>query len=187
MTAEPVSTSFLSYIEDQFSFIKSLSPNITDKIIVRLHRSDYGWCLKMRFHERFPNICIDDSNSDLIGRMCESKIVVSTYNGTSFLQSMALNIPTVIFWNPQQCELRDDAIPIFKALEGAGIFHQTPEDAAKHIASIWWSVDHWWNSADVQSTRQLFCRNYAHIPDGLDDQFSGILKKIANTSLDETY
>jgi putative transferase (TIGR04331 family) len=185
--AEPISTSFLKYIEEQFRFVDSLPPEIIKKTIVRLHRNDYGWSHRMRWQEKFPNLCIDDSSSDLIMKMYGSKIVVSTYNGTSFLQSISLNIPTVIFWNPQQWELRDAAIPAFKALESAGIFHKTPEDAARHIASVWQNLGQWWNSSDVQLARQTFCRNYVHIPDNFNSEISKYFKKIADTPPNRLY
>ena len=33
--------------------------------------------------------------------MKESKIYVSTYNATTYLEAFAINIPTIIFWNPK--------------------------------------------------------------------------------------
>ena len=52
----------------------------------------------------------------------DSRLVVSTYNGTTFLETMALNIPTVIFWNPKHWELRDKAIEDFEDLIKVFVF-----------------------------------------------------------------
>jgi putative transferase (TIGR04331 family) len=77
------------------------------------------------------------------------------------LESLSANIPTIIYWNPRYWELRSSAIEDFLLLERAGIFHVSPESAAKKINEVWDDVDVWWKSEDVQSARQYICNKYA--------------------------
>jgi putative transferase (TIGR04331 family) len=182
--AEPIASLFLRYIEQQFDFLESLPSNISKAVTVRLHKVDYGWDQAKRWSNRFPDIRIDFSGSNFIREMQESKIVVATYNGTTFLESMTLNIPTIIFWDPNHWELRASAIPDFMRLKSAGIFHETPESAAKQISLIWGDVATWWESSELQSVRREFCKRYARIPDKNLDVVVEILHNVANKSAD---
>ena len=60
-----------------------------------------------------------------------------------------MNVPTVIYWNPNHWELRETAIPYFEELKRVKVFHETPESAARHVAAIWHDVDAWWVSPEV--------------------------------------
>jgi putative transferase (TIGR04331 family) len=93
-----------------------------------------------------------------------TRIYISTYNATTYLESLSRNLPTIIFWNPKHSELRDTALPYFEKLRSVGIFHDTPESAARQMASVWNDVSSWWESAEVQAVRVDFCDRYAHFP-----------------------
>lgn len=92
---------------------------------------------------------------------------ISTYNATTFLESFTMNVPTVIFWNPNHWELRDSAIPYFEDLMRVSIFHVTPESAARHVGSIWEDVEAWWMSPDVRAALDRFTRRYCDLPPDL--------------------
>ena len=80
--------------------------------------------------DRFPGLCIDEGRSPLTDLVRQSFMCIYTYNGTTYLESLSMNVPTVIFWNPAYWELHDSAVPYFEELKRVGIFHQTPESAA---------------------------------------------------------
>jgi putative transferase (TIGR04331 family) len=48
-----------------------------------------------------------------------------------------------------------------------GIFHESPESAAKQVAKVWDDVDAWWDNQDVVSVRKEFCMRYADLADDL--------------------
>jgi putative transferase (TIGR04331 family) len=72
-------------------------------------------------------------------------------------------VPTVIYWNAAHWELRDSAIPYFDELKRIGVFHETPESAANHIAKVWDNVEGWWNLKDVQEVLNSFKKNYCNV------------------------
>ena len=55
-----------------------------------------------------------------------------------------------------------NAEPYFNKLLKCGIFHNTPESAAKHISLIWNNVYDWWENKNVQEARINFCDQYSH-------------------------
>ena len=51
------------------------------------------------FSEKFPDIKIDYGTSNIYRLMKNSKIVVSTSLSTSYLETLSMNIPTIIVTN----------------------------------------------------------------------------------------
>ena len=170
-----ISTQWINYFEDQCKFVDSLDKKIKPLSTVRLFKTDYGWDQLIRWKMKFPDLNYDLNEQPLIRQLKKAKLVVSTYNATTFLESMSMNIPTVIFWNPNHWELRDDAIPFFEELEKVKIFHKNPSSASNHINMVWEGVDIWWNSGQVQSVKEEFlnryCRNEDRIVNKLTEEF----------------
>lgn len=69
----------------------------------------------------------------------------------------------MIYWNTENWERRASAIPYFEELKDVGIFHSSPESAAKYVANIWTDFDSWWNSESVSLVVNRFCKQYADI------------------------
>ena len=165
-----VGPQWLSYFEDQCVFVQNLPARIRGALTVRLDASDYGWNQAMRWGERFPDLQIDAGQSDINDLIRRSRLYIATYNATTFLESFNLNVPTVIYWNPIHWELRDSAIPYFDGLKRVGIFHETPESAARHVATIWDDIDAWWGSAAVRYEVEMFKARFCDLPDNLLDR-----------------
>ncbi len=161
MYSVPVAGQMLRYIEEQFIFYSNLNENIKKKILIRSKKTKLGWEDQERWVDKFPGIKVDNGSKSLLSLMRECKIYVSTYNATTYLESLSANIPTIIYWNPSYWELRTSAIEDFLILENVGIFHASPESAAKKVNEVWDDVDAWWKSEDVQRARQYFCNKYA--------------------------
>jgi len=158
----------LEYFEEQFSFVKYLTDDIRNQLDVRLYPDDYGWNQKQRWFDRYPNVNIDNGSKSIWKLVEKSRLFISTYNATTYIESLSFNIPTIIFWNPKYWEINDNAAPFFEGLERVGIFHKTPKSAAKHVALVWDDVASWWFSNDVQETVKLFCNEYASNSSMLD-------------------
>jgi putative transferase (TIGR04331 family) len=95
---------------------------------------------------------------------------VATYNATTFLETLAANFPTIIFWNPEFWEIREDARVDFERLRKVGILHDSPESAARKIESIWSDVESWWAEPELQDVVIRFCKKYARTsPEWLAD------------------
>jgi len=179
MMSVPVSQGqFLEYLDDQFNFIEALPTYLRDQVVVRLYSQDYGISLKQRWHDSFPHINLDEGLLPLPILLRKCRLYVSTYNATTYLESLALNFPTIIFWNPMHWELRESAVPFFESLKSVGIFHETPESAAQQMAMVWNDISGWWDSAEVQSIRLEFCKRYSHFPDSPLDNLASLFKHI---------
>ena len=177
MFSIPISSQWLSYFEDQISFMKSLSNKVFDKTILRHFKEDYGRNERTRWLENFPNLKIDDGVRDIVHLYSKSRLVVHSYNATSFLETLYLNIPTVIFWDMQLWEIRPESLIYFEEISNVGIFHETPESASNHINTIWGDVEKWWYSTEVQKARKTFCEQYAKENSSFEVELAQILKQ----------
>jgi len=164
MMAIPIGGQYLEYFDDQKTFLSNLPVKLRKQVILRLGRTDYGWNQADRWKESMPEVQIDDGLQDIKLRIKKSRLYISTYNATTFLESLSWNIPTIIYWNKEHWELNDQAKPYFELLENAGIFHPTPQSAAKKMINIWDDVDHWWHSSEVQKVREIFVNRYSKMP-----------------------
>jgi putative transferase (TIGR04331 family) len=157
----PIASQFLNYLEDQFRFIEALSPLAKEELFVRLFPRDFGWAQRERFIEKFPWLLIDDAKISIFERMKDIRLYVATYNATTFLESLYLNIPTIMFWDFKFWEINQLAKPYFDELVLIGILHDSPDSAANKINEIWNDVESWWESREIQNARINFCSRFS--------------------------
>lgn len=162
--AVAIAGQFIDYLEDQKVFLNSLSDSLRKKVLVRANNTDYDWDLPQRLFDSIPNVKLDYGHQNIRDLIKKSRIYISTYNATTFLESMAWNIPTIIFWNEEHWELSEDAMPFFELLKSVGIFHDSPYGAAKHLSNIWDNIEDWWLLDSVQEARLVFCNQYSKNP-----------------------
>jgi len=177
-----VSRQWLDYFDDQCAFVQNLPQSIRDALTVRLYPQDYGWDQVARWRDRFPDVLLDEGQSNIKALIRQSRLYISTYNATTYLESLTMNVPTVIYWNPKHWELRDSAVPYFEDLKGVDIFHETPESAARHVAAVWDDVDAWWTGPAVRAVLERFKARYCHLPDNLLDRIEHALREVMAVS-----
>ena len=175
--AMPIAGQMLSYFEDQFLFYEKLCAKIRGRLHIRIYpKGDYGWNQRKRWLDRFPEVILDEGHVSLSVQASRSRLMIATYNATTYNESLAANLPTVMYWDPHYWELREAAQPWFEELKSVGIFHETPESAATHVKKIWHDVRGWWQSESVQEARARYCRRYAHLPPDVLSRLANVLK-----------
>ena len=180
MFSSPVACQWLNYFDDQCRFVRALPERIRKQLTVRLY-SDYGWDEAERWRDQFPDIQLDPGMKPLPSLIARSRISISTYNATTFLESLALNVPTIVFWDPVYWELNEAASREMQVLKDAGIFHDNPESAAAQLAQVWDDVPGWWRGASVQQAREKFCATYSRTSKDSLKQLEGALRRAMRT------
>jgi len=156
------SSEMIYHLNDCLNFIKNIDYNIVDNnFLLRLHAKKYGWNEEELFSKHFPSLNIDQGYVEMSKLIKKSRIVVFSYNATGYLECLAANIPTVVFWNNKSNLLREDAKKNINLLKKNNIFFNSGEEAAKHINKYWNEVDKWWHKSSTQSARIKFCNLYA--------------------------
>lgn len=156
---------FKTYLNQQFEFTSYLPFAIRQKLKVRLHSASkfFQWDEERLWVEKFPEISIDSGNGDILNLIFKSKLVVHSYDSTGILETLALNIPTICFWQGGTSHLVSSAIPFYNLLSEVEILADSPEKASKIINKHWNNIEKWWNSFEVQKARLTFCQQYSRI------------------------
>ena len=128
---------------------------------IPLAHADSGYSQTDWFNEHLPQTAVDIGEQKFRHLLKQAKLVVIPHNGTTLIESIALGVPTIIFWDQSIVWMRTEAEVVFNALEQVGIFHRTPESASSFINSIWDDVDEWWNSQATIDARKQFTDQYA--------------------------
>ena len=176
LSSIPISGQFLNYYEDINKFLsKSKELGLYNQIIFRNKFRKDGWNFNKKILCQFPNISFDTINN-YHKSIQSSSLIISTYNGATFLETLSLNIPTIFFWNPMYWELRDHSIKDYEELVEVGIFHKNPYSAAKFVHKINSNIYSWWNSTKVQTTRINFCIKYSKYNENISYDIMKIIK-----------
>jgi putative transferase (TIGR04331 family) len=172
----PIGPQTATYFDQQRYFFEELSNAIQKKSIVRLYPKDFGWYEKEKWLKRFPSIEFDP-NPSMYNSMARCKLFVCSYNATTYLESLSSGIPTIMFWDPDLWEIREDALPYFSALENLGILHYSPDSAAAYINRIWADIENWWNEPERQKVVSDFTFRFARSENDWVDQLASVLKQ----------
>lgn len=143
------------------SFLDYLDDNVSSNTLVRLYPVEYDGGRHKAIKQKHTKLQFDDYSRSFNYQLAQCKVAVSDNNQTTYLQSMAMNIPTIVFWNPKSTEIRLEAQPFIDDLSKVKILHYSPESAATFLNQNFNTISEWWNSTEVQETRLRFVSNYA--------------------------
>jgi len=160
LSAEPVGPQEKKYLESQILFVNSLDGSVRKHLSFRLYQGRDPWGFKKKIQDAGYESLVADRSLSFWEQMTQSRIVVLTYNATTLLEALALNFPTLMFWNPDWWELNKEARPWFEKFASAGVFHASPELAAAKLNEVYDDVERWWGCRQIQSIRERFCQQF---------------------------
>lgn len=178
------SSQVLEYIGEQIEFINSLNINLRKSLKVRLQSQydKFGWDLKRRIADSGSGYehLFDHSKKNFISRLNNCSLSVSTTNSTTYLETLSLNFPTIVFFNPNFHEIREDAKLLVDNLKRVGILHETPESAAIFLNKLDGNIKNWWCDEKLQRARKEFCNNYALRSSNWSNQWQQLFRSLKN-------
>ena len=157
------SSQILKYYDENIELISNLRKEIRNSLLLRLHSRKYGWDEDKRFLEKNNDIKIDNGYEKIFKLINNSKLVLFTYNATGYLETLASNVPTIVYFNSKDNLIRANSEPFFEQLKKVNIFFDDIFKASNHINKVWGNIDLWWNDLNTQKARINFCNNYAKI------------------------
>jgi putative transferase (TIGR04331 family) len=153
-----ISSQILSYIERSIVFCANLPSKLA--LTIRPQFQENGWDLIARVQDRDISFNLDRHECSFETAVSRSRVCVIDHLATTFLEAMALNSPTVIFFPPGAYLIREEASPLFERLRTVGILHDSAEAAARHVTNVYDEPLRWWDSEAVQDVRRAFCERY---------------------------
>ncbi|MDR3358172.1 MAG: LIC12162 family protein [Desulfovibrio sp.] len=125
---------------------------------------DADWLLP-----QFPQVRLCAGN--LAGRMLSCRLLVLDHPGTTMLEALVANVPTVSYWSRHFWSFTRESEIMLDGLAEAGIWYPTPEDAARAVGRVFDNPSRWWKSDAVQSARRRYCAKYALTVRGSENQY----------------
>ena len=128
---------------------------------IRLFPGEYGAQQKNAIL-RANSSSIFDNSQNIFSQYSSSRIVFHNYLGTSWLETLGNNIPTICFYDVDAYRFRSDAKPLLEDLVKVGVLHISGLSAAEKANAVEGDVDSWWLSEEVQIARRNFVLQFAN-------------------------
>ncbi|TGM60684.1 LIC12162 family transferase [Leptospira vanthielii] len=153
---------FERYLNWQSLFFKTMNRKVLENFIVRSHFIEYGWCIRERIHAVAPNVKFDNWNFTFNERLAKrnSRLYVFDYLSTTFIECLASNLPSVLFFDRNLYPLLDIFNSDFEMLKKAKIFHDTPESASEWINEVYDNANVWFYEKECQDIVAEFLHKY---------------------------
>ncbi len=139
-----------------------------------------GWDERKRLADAFPNLKTYQGPQPLEKQLRKSRLAILFLNSTVFLQTIAINFPTILCFNPVRSPLVVSSEPDFNELRRVKILHESPESAATWINSIYKNPSSWWASAETQKVRKQFCNEFVRTSPSLHKEWAKEILKATN-------
>ena len=149
-------------------------------LLVRPYTQDYGWGTLEMMRKAAPDAEFDDRKKSSFTRFAESRLVIHNHLGTAWLETLALDIPTVCFYDIETYEFREDAQPYLDVLAKVGVLHRSGNSAAVFVASLDDEIEKWWHKAQTQEARRNFVEKYANFSPDWKEQWEQEFKEVLN-------
>lgn len=156
----PMSSGVQTMQRETCEFLAKLSDR--RDLFVRPYFFDYSGNFVDMMRQAAPDAEFDDKSATSFERFAQSRLVVHNYLGTAYLETLALNVPTICFYDPNTYAFRSEAEPFMNDLESVGILHRSGIDAARFVAGLGSDPQEWWSKLEVQLARHAFIEQYAN-------------------------
>jgi putative transferase (TIGR04331 family) len=171
------------YIKQQHQFVKALSSNVRDRIVVRVFPGDcryYSYGQREQFESLMLNLRFDE-NKSIIDSLLKSRLVVLDNIQTVFFEALTYGIPVIVFHDESIWEFNREFDAICEEMKKVGMLHVSPESAAEFISENFNSIEVWWNSSEVQKLLECLRCTYARTSDNPERMLIRQLNRILNT------
>lgn len=149
------------YFLNCYDFCKKLNKEIQHKnLVIRLHARRF-WDEGLFIKNKFPHIEINEGYNSIYKLIANSKLVIHSYIGTGYLETLYMNFPSIIFFDLENCSLTKETLKDLEVLSEVNIFHSNYESASKFINENYENIDEWWKSDKTQIAVKFFCKKYA--------------------------
>ncbi|MCL0045581.1 LIC12162 family protein [Nitrospinaceae bacterium] len=142
-------------------FLNFVCPEAYKLLLARLLSFDYGWNEKKRLADICPSLQVYEGEASMTEQLRRSRLCIHNYFGTTWLETLSMNFPTVVFWDSNMVHTLASVQPYLDDLRRLKILHDTPESAAEFVNEIYEDPLAWWMSLETQQVKDKFCYLFA--------------------------
>lgn len=111
MQSVPIGPQVASYLDGSLRFLKCITDDLRSLLTVRPYMADYGHKHVDRLLDVYPGLHLDSSGEPFNRCFINYRLVVIDHHSTTFLQTLAANHPTILFWDPALFQNRPESEP----------------------------------------------------------------------------
>ena len=150
-------SSFKKYSLNREIFLNNLNSNILNNINIRLYKHSSYEIQKKYWIKEYPNLKIDLGIKDIFRSFLSAKIIITDFlYSTTYLESIYLDIPTIIINDKNLFKLESESKKVFDQLKNANIYFDSYLDAALHINQVYKNINKWWLEDSVVKSKKDF-------------------------------
>ena len=130
--------------------------------------------------KKYKNLKFQNSKKPLINVFNDFGLILNSNDSTVFLESMALNKPTIslmdetLYFN----HFRSEPLEIFAQLKEVGIIHTNIDSLIDFLKKINFNFNEWWNTERVNKIKYLFVKNYCKPIDNFPEEINIFTKNL---------
>ena len=135
------------YSEDYLiKFLSGLDLHQIKNVFIKPHFThDENSIFFKKINLNFPQIKILNKNFKISKIFKKCKLIIYNYDGTSYLQLLSSNFPTIAFWPGKDRHLIDEVRPIYKSLKKNSLWSDDPLYVSKLVNKNWYNIYDWWH------------------------------------------
>ena len=158
--------------------LKSINKGIRKNVILRYQQnlaeeSNY-------FKKSIKSKIQSSYKTNFIDEIKKARIVIHERDSTTFLQTISLNIPTILILEKKySLRLSNKAKKYYKQLEKNKIIFTDAKKATVFLNKHFKNIEKWWEKKHTQKARSNFCKNFVKKSENLITDLHKLIKKIS--------
>ncbi len=157
----PAAHHFEDQLEERARFLRALPAHVRGDLRVRLHHADLGWAHKKRLSDEFQWLEFDTDPKPWSSRSEQFDLLVVDHPQTSLLESIALDRPTLAFWDPGLWHMRPEVEGSLESLRRVQVLFDSPQAAASAVGEILQDASAWWLEPKRRAAVEAFRHEHA--------------------------
>jgi len=177
-----INSSYVKYVAD---FLANIDSEIRDHVLLRMHHDvkRFSHCDFTSWLSKVSPTQVDNGLSSIQKLYEKSRVVVCTTIGTTYRETFARNIPTLLLISEDVYPIRPSSQINFQKLADCRILHTSPESASEFLSEIFADPAKWWFSERVQTARKEFLDQHGRISAKPIAEFDSLLNSDPSTEL----
>lgn len=170
----------VNYYNLQRQFFRALQARLHAVTTFRLYVNDYGWDCAEQWRTLYPDLAQETSDAVPFSKsLRDCRLYVCDHLSTTFVESLAADKPSILFWDAVNNEITEEARPYYDLLTKAGILYDSPDAAADAANRVYDDVETWWNVPVRQEARKTFCERFARTSPDMLGEWASELRGLA--------
>ncbi|MGB0684192.1 MAG: hypothetical protein ACPGOV_15925 [Magnetovibrionaceae bacterium] len=140
----------IQYRAEKAAFVEALSPEARSRLLYRAYeRGQSDLADRTDFAKKCPDV--DFADGDLTHHLHRAALVILDHPGTTLNGNLALDIPTICFWDPETWPLTRLGSEVFGAFSEVGMLHSSGRAAALFINEHGGEIEAWWQHPETRA------------------------------------